>query len=140
MKNQDTGFAEIYAQWEESHNESERIEKRALEKTESETVTVSQLKKMKVQDELDLHNVLSEEAAEQARQFVLLSYKHGLRKIRIITGKGLHSPNRQAVVRPKVIKELEGLSCISKLETNPKSCDGGSGALIIVLKNSRSKR
>lgn len=131
-----TDFAEIYRKWEDSHDEESAIEKRITlsEKQTKHIPTINELRRMKVQDELDLHNYLLEDAVKASRDFISQSIKRGLKKIRIVTGKGLHSPNGEAVIRPAVISVVKASKQIREYDLNPRPEDGGSGAMIIILK------
>lgn len=132
----DSGFASVYLKWTENHDEKAAIAKRnkSEEKSRENIVTIGELRRMKVQDELDLHNYTLEEALHQIRVFVGDSIKSGLRKVRIVTGKGLHSPDGVAVLRPAVISALKSDNRIREIDLNPKPQDGGSGAVILILK------
>ncbi len=130
-------FASIYSQWEKSHDESSEIKKLLKEENTKERtpeITVNELKRMKVQEELDLHNFTVEEALKEVADFISNSKKKGLRKIRLITGKGLHSPNGLSVIRPEVLYFLKSNKNVSSFDQNPKPVDGGSGAVIVYLK------
>lgn len=129
-------FADLYAQWESSHDESSAIEKRVktgISKPQYE-ITITQLRNMKVQDELDLHNLLLEDAIVQTKAFLDSSWHKGFRKVRIITGKGLHSPNGESVIRPAIIGLVKNDSHVREADYSPKASDGGSGAIIVILK------
>lgn len=132
----DSGFASVYSKWTENHDEKAAIAKRnkSEEKSRENIITIGELRRMKVQDELDLHNYTLEEALHQIRVFVGDSIKSGLRKVRIVTGKGLHSPDGVAVLRPAVISALKSDNRIREIDLNPKPQDGGSGAVILILK------
>lgn len=131
-----SSFADIYRQWEESHNEESAIEKRISisEKQIQHKATINELRRMKVQDELDLHSYLLEEAVKETQNFLSQSAKRGLKKVRIVTGKGLHSPNGEAVIRPAVITVIKASSLVREYDLNPKPEDGGSGAITLILK------
>ncbi len=43
------------------------------------------------QESLDLHGLNSDEAEQRVENFLLTAWKKGLRTVRIITGKGIHS-------------------------------------------------
>ena len=58
---------------------------------------------------------------------------NGLRKISIITGKGLHSEDGVGVLRDAVIRVLDESGAVSEKFSAPQSA-GGSGALWIILK------
>ena len=128
-------FADLYAQWESTHDESSAMEKRAKSQSEPKyEITITQLRNMKVQDELDLHNLLLEQALVQAKAFLDSSWHKGYRKVRIITGKGLHSPNGESVLRPAIIGLVKNDPHVREADYSPKAADGGSGAIIIILK------
>lgn len=129
-------FSEIYSQWESSHNEDNAIKKRVSdsEKQVKEHITVTQLKKMKVRDELDLHCVKLEDALIQTDQFLEYSFRNRFEKVRIITGKGLHSNNGKSVLRDPIIDRVRCNSYVRSVDTSPKAEDGGSGALIVYMK------
>lgn len=129
-------FAELYRKWENTHDEESAISKRIYlsEKEKKHIPTKTELRKMKVQDELDLHNVVLDDALKETKRFIESSSKKGLRKIRIVTGKGLHSPNGEAVIRPAVIGAVKASSFVKEYDLNPKPEDGGSGAIVLILK------
>jgi len=90
---------------------------------------------MNPQDELDLHGYKFEEAVTAATDFISSSFSRGLRKIRIITGKGLHSPGGKSIIRPEIVNAVRNHSAVREADFNPKAKDGGSGAVIIILKS-----
>ncbi len=129
-------FGDVLKQWSQFHNDLPAMAKK-VQNASVVTVemTVSQLRKMRVQDELDLHGYSLSDALAAAGTFIDDSYCRGLRKIRIITGKGLHSPNGKSVVREPVISLVRRNSHVRELDVHPKAEDGGSGAVIIILKS-----
>ncbi len=131
-----SGFASIYSQWTDSHDERAEIEIRngAENLLSKKTYTIKELRRMKIQDELDLHSYTLDEAMKQLRSFIRESIESGYKKVRIITGKGLHSPDGVAVLRPAVISALQADKCVRDMDSNPKPQDGGSGAIIVLLK------
>ena len=80
--------------------------------------------------ELDLHGYYAEEARAAALEFLNEAYTDGLRRVRIVVGKGNRSTN--GAVLPDAIKSLlnrEGFDYrYAKLQ------DGGEGALEITLR------
>ncbi len=90
--------------------------------------------KYSVQDYLDLHGSIVEEAEFMVRQFLDNSLRNGLHCIKIIHGRGLRSPNGP-VLKDAVIKWL-----ISHYRKNivafvsARQCDGGLGALYILFR------
>ncbi len=88
-----------------------------------------------IQDQLDLHGMRRDEAREQLAEFLRRTARRGLRCVRIIHGKGLGSINKEPVLKNKVrswlVQKDEVLAfCVAK------ASDGGSGALVVLLKGS----
>lgn len=54
------------------------------------------------QSQLDLHGLTAEEAETKTRNYLLTQKRKGLTVVRIITGKGLHSPGQGGVLRDLV--------------------------------------
>ena len=95
-----------------------------------------------------LHGYTLEEANKKVEEFINNSYLNNVKKLIIVTGKGLHSNNYE---NPYVSKDLSILkysvpeyitknkSLMKKIieikEANIK--DGGSGSFYIYLKNNR---
>lgn len=131
-------FADIYSKWEATHDETSRIAGKIKKEEQAEEkkneLTLAQARKINVQSELDLHNVKFEDAVLQTRSFIESCWHKGYRKVRIVTGKGLHSPGGKSIIRPAVIEEVYRSKHISEVDLNPKPVDGGSGAIIILLK------
>ena len=94
---------------------------------------------------IDLHGLSLEEANDFVKTFINKSFKDGVRKLIIVTGKGLHSKNE---ADPFVSKDLSILKYsvpefIKNNETlmkkiieikEAKAKDGGSGAFYVYLK------
>ena len=80
--------------------------------------------------ELDLHGFTKEEAREEVLDFLSEVNLKGYNKIRIITGKGLHSEGNRGVLKEYVQSMLDekGLKY-----TDAKINEGGSGAINIEL-------
>ena len=97
---------------------------------------------------IDLHGFSLEEANKVVENFINKSFKDGVKKLKIVTGKGLHSKNK---ADPFVSKDLSILKYsvpefIRKSEPLMKKIveikdasvkDGGSGAFYIYLKKIR---
>jgi DNA-nicking Smr family endonuclease len=90
---------------------------------------------VKPQAELDLHGKTSAEASMSLKSFIESSRRMGLEQVLIISGKGNHSKEGKAVLRPMVGKWLngEGKTQISKYANAPPKY-GGSGAILVWLK------
>ncbi len=86
-----------------------------------------------IQAQLDLHGLRRDEAREALAEFLRSASKRGLRCVRIIHGKGLGSINKEPVLKNKVRSWL-----VQKDEViafcQARAVDGGSGALVVLLK------
>lgn len=86
-----------------------------------------------IQSQLDLHGMRREEARESLAEFLRNAVKRGQRCVRVIHGKGLGSVNKEPVLKGKVRSWL-----VQKEEVlafcQARAADGGSGALIVLLK------
>lgn len=86
-----------------------------------------------VQDQLDLHGLRVDQARDALGQFLRSAGKRGFRCVRIIHGKGLGSLNKKPVLKSKVRNWL-----VQKDEViafcQARAADGGSGALMVLLK------
>ncbi len=86
-----------------------------------------------IQDEFDLHGMRRDEARQALADFLREVTRRGLRCVRIIHGKGLGSVNKEPVLKGMVHKWL-----VQKDEVvafcQAKAADGGSGALVVLLK------
>jgi DNA-nicking Smr family endonuclease len=90
-----------------------------------------------VQDCLDLHGFTLDEAETAVAFFLRESLMKGYRCIRIIHGRGLRSPNGP-VLKAALVKWLSGRYRKRILAfASARQCDGGLGALYILLGNGR---
>jgi DNA-nicking Smr family endonuclease len=85
-----------------------------------------------IDDEIDLHGYYVSEALEYLELFLIESKNNKYKTVRIITGKGSHSPGAETPIRDAVINYLE-----NKYQWSfDKSTIGpNSGAIIVKLKN-----
>ncbi len=87
-----------------------------------------------VQDCLDLHGLILEEAEEEVNNFLAESRKKRLRCVKIIHGRGLRSPFGP-VLKEALVKQL---ACRHRKKiiafVTARQCDGGLGALYVLLK------
>lgn len=91
-----------------------------------------------IQDEIDLHGCRTEEARELLAIFIRDVVKQGLRCVRVVHGKGLGSRGRQPVLKGKVktwLAQREDVIAFCQARTT----EGGSGALIVLLKPTSGK-
>jgi DNA-nicking Smr family endonuclease len=87
-----------------------------------------------VQDYIDLHGYTLTEAEVVTHNFISDSLKLGYRCVKIIHGRGLGSPNGP-VLKSALIKWLSGRLRKHVIAfTTAKPCDGGLGALYVLLK------
>ncbi|MES2830811.1 MAG: Smr/MutS family protein [Pseudomonadota bacterium] len=86
-----------------------------------------------IQSQLDLHGLRTDEARTALAEYLRNVGRRGLRCVRIVHGKGLGSINREPVLKNKVRNWL-----VQKEEViafcQAKASDGGSGALVVLLK------
>ena len=89
-----------------------------------------------IQRELDLHGHSTEEARSAVAAFMRACLRDGARCIRIVHGKGLRSKNREPVLKNKVgnwLRQRDEVLAFCQARQN----DGGSGAVIVLLKSGR---
>jgi len=104
--------------------------------------------KVKKISEIDLHGFTLDEANKTVERFIKKSYEEGVGKIRIVTGKGLHSDNEKnpylskdlSILRysvPEYIKKNNELMKLIIEFKEASSHDGGEGAFYIHLKKNK---
>ena len=88
-----------------------------------------------VQASLDLHGLTTEAARGELARFLGFARHGGIRCVRIVHGKGTRSPNNVAVIRNKIRLSLSRRDeVLAFCDAAPP--DGGSGAVIVLLKAS----
>ena len=98
--------------------------------------------------EIDLHGFTLDEANKTVERFINKSYEEGVSKIRIVTGKGLHSDNEKnpylskdlSILRYSVPEYIKKNNDLMKLIIEFKEAsihDGGEGAFYIHLKKNK---
>jgi DNA-nicking Smr family endonuclease len=93
-----------------------------------------------IQDSLDLHGYTVNEAEARVDDFLKRSRLNGLRCIKIIHGRGLKSP-QGPVLKESVIGWLSGRYRKNILAfATARRCDGGLGALYLLLKEQRLRK
>ena len=91
-----------------------------------------------VQDEIDLHGLISVDARELVGEFLAQCARRGLRCVRIVHGKGLRSRNRQPVLKHKVaVWLMRRDDVLAYCQARPT--EGGGGAVVVLLKGGRRK-
>ena len=92
-----------------------------------------------VRGQIDLHGLRVDEARTALAGFLSEASRHEWRCLRIIHGKGLGSPSREPVLKNKVRKWLaHRADVLAFCQARPN--DGGSGALIVLLRAPRGQR
>jgi len=86
-----------------------------------------------VQEQLDLHGMVVEEARRYVAEFLAHCKKRGTRCVRIIHGKGLGSRNREPVLKHKLRGWLMQRDEVIAY-AQAREVDGGSGAVVVLLK------
>ncbi|MEY4882552.1 MAG: hypothetical protein RIS34_406 [Pseudomonadota bacterium] len=93
----------------------------------------------RIQRQLDLHGLRSDDAREALGAFIREAHKHGIRCVRVVHGKGLGSPGKAPVLKNKVhswlVQKKEVLAFVQA-----KPADGGAGALVVLLTPSPASR
>ena len=98
--------------------------------------------------EIDLHGFTLDEANKIVDRFINKSYDEGVSKIRIVTGKGLHSDNEKnpyiskdlSILKHSVPEYIKKNNELMKLIIEFKEAsiqDGGEGAFYIHLKKNK---
>jgi len=86
-----------------------------------------------VQAQLDLHGLRRDEAREALAEFIRQATRRGLRCVRVIHGKGLGSVNKEPVLKGRVRNWLAQKKEVLAF-CQARAADGGSGALMVLLK------
>ncbi|HSU62600.1 MAG TPA: Smr/MutS family protein [Burkholderiales bacterium] len=89
-----------------------------------------------VEDHLDLHGMNRLEAAVSVNDFLRRCMARRLRCVRIVHGKGLGSHNREPVLKAMLRKWLPLREELLAFSQAP-AAHGGSGALLVLLRNAR---
>jgi DNA-nicking Smr family endonuclease len=84
----------------------------------------------KIDAEIDLHGMTQTEARRELLLFLDEAASEPWQRVRIITGKGIHSENGIGVLREltETVLNSKGLSFVEA-----KIGDGGSGALVVKI-------
>jgi DNA-nicking Smr family endonuclease len=93
-----------------------------------------------IQDFIDLHGMTRQLAKMKVREFLLASYKNGLRCVLIVHGRGLNSENHIPVLKERLPVWLSRgpVKKIVLAFSTARPYDGGTGAIYILLRKSRA--
>ena len=86
-----------------------------------------------IQAHTDLHGLNRHEAHEEINRFLAEARRHDKRCVRIVHGRGLGSPGRTGVLRQLTKSWLARRRDVLAFCHAP-ACDGGEGALWVLLK------
>ncbi len=131
-----SSFSDILSAYEEKKAEktfSQIMEEKGDNRKKKASLTINELRRMGVQATLDLHGETQKDSGEMISSFLNESYEHGLRKVSIITGKGLHSETGSSVLRDLAFSLLSGSPLVQEVSPAPLT-RGGSGALWVILR------
>lgn len=95
-----------------------------------------------VHSHVDLHGMVLEDAMARVDDFIADSQRRGERCVLVVTGKGNNSPGHRGVLRQSIPDWLaRGPSARRVLAfASARPCDGGSGALYVLLRKSSSRK
>ncbi len=94
------------------------------------------------QAHLDLHQLIADEARRAVEQFLVQACRRGLRCVLIIHGRGRNSKDQIPVLKER-LKVWLGRSALSRSVlafTTARPCDGGAGAIYVLLRRKRRER
>jgi DNA-nicking Smr family endonuclease len=94
------------------------------------------------QSHLDLHGLTATEARHAVDRFILEGFRAGWRCVLIVHGRGLNSKDRTPVLKER-LKTWLAHGRISKVVlafSTARPCDGGAGALYVLLRRERRAR
>ena len=127
--------------WQKFISRNEKIPNKDLKKI---TTNISKTKS------IDLHGYSLQNANKVIENFIKKSYEEEVKKLIVVTGKGLHSDNQNnpyvskdlSILKysvPEFIRSNQNLIKIIDFMQDAKIEDGGSGAFYIHLKKKRKK-
>ncbi|MNZ91973.1 putative DNA endonuclease SmrA [compost metagenome] len=88
----------------------------------------------RIQRQLDLHGLRTDEARDAVGQFIRHAQDAGARCVRVVHGKGLSSPGRTPVLKSRVHSWLvQKQEVLAFVQARP--ADGGAGALVVLLES-----
>lgn len=127
-------FSDILSEFKDDNVKTfEEILKEKGEESKKRVQTINELRMLRPQATLDLHQLTQDEAEKAIKEFLSECRENGIRKISIITGKGLHSEDGIGVLRSVTERVLDESGLVSEKKSAPLNA-GGSGALWIILK------
>ncbi|EJD02999.1 Smr-domain-containing protein [Fomitiporia mediterranea MF3/22] len=110
-----------------------KSEKERLDREAAEWI-FEQNNKGREPGEVDLHGLRAEEAVERTEEFIIDCRKQGLSELRLIVGKGLHSQNHEAVLKPRIEELMKKHNIVAELDPE------NSGVLLVHLDGGEKTR
>ena len=86
-----------------------------------------------IQEELDLHGLYADEAKREVHAFINECAHYNISTVRIVHGKGLHSPDKKPVLKNLILGWLKKNQFIIAVCSTPAN-DGGTGAIYALIK------
>ena len=125
--------------WQNFLSKKEKLPDKDYSQTKDKSIKIS---------EIDLHGFTLDEANKTVDRFINESYEKGINKVRIVTGKGLHSDNEKnpyiskdlSILRYSIPEYIKKNNDLMKLIIEFKEAtiqDGGDGAFYIHLKKNK---
>ena len=122
--------------WDDFLNSDEKLEDKDFKEIKKNNIKLNIL---------DLHGYSLENANKEVEKFIKKNFEEGFNKLKIITGKGLHSENEKnpyvsndlSILKnsvPEFIKNNKNLTTKIIDIKEASNNDGGSGAFYIYLK------
>jgi DNA-nicking Smr family endonuclease len=89
-----------------------------------------------IQDDLDLHGLVVDDARALLAAFLAQAVRRGLRCVRVVHGKGYRSAGGEPVLKGKVAGWLaQRDEVLGFVQARPQ--DGGGGAVVVLLRAAR---
>ena len=85
-----------------------------------------------IQEELDLHGLFADEAKRNVHGFINECARYQVSAVRIIHGKGLHSPDKKPVLKNLILGWLKKNQFVIAVCSTPAN-DGSTGAIYVLL-------
>ena len=85
-----------------------------------------------IQDHLDLHGLISDEAKQETHEFINECARDNVRAVCIVHGKGRNSSSGKPVLKNRLIGWLSKNPCVIAVVSAPVN-DGGTGAVYVLL-------
>ncbi len=136
-----TSFSSILSTYEKKSEVREKtfseiMEEKGDGRKKKAAISINDLRRMDPQATLDLHGESQSDSEVMISSFISECVEHGLRKISIITGKGLHSENGTGVLKDLALSLLSSSDYVKETSPAPLS-KGGAGAVWVILKEKK---